>query len=388
MFVWDSDPKPVLDELRMYPNVVSRRSIQECIDYLLGLEKEKRFALVVGNCADPFLLESPELWGKTVPQYPNGIPHFVRNVDPLSVMIDCITSVRDTVYYADKDRKFGLFLRYSNFFKPRSDSGRVFRGMGVNRPDDLTYDPQRMLTAYHETAMRVRKTQDWEEEGEHRNVRVWHASEWLQEDYERAVSNKVGYDMWQSGTHLRWIGARSAKVSNFTEINLPSEHYQPFALKIDSTISLFCLAYVMAALESKGWKRPLILVSRLGVDNMHKLPVLMEHAATVAERFDFHKVLWMVDPQHGNTIKMGGKKVRPLSHVKSEMLHFLETCDTMRVHPAGMWLEANFTESCHEENDPDSLCDPRLSQERTEQLVRCWTEEFGKIMEKRLPCRS
>src|SRR5205809_64179 len=93
-----------------------------------------------------------------------------------------------------------------------------------------------------------------------------------------------------------------------------------------------------------GWAWPrirktrpgrLILIGRFGAGEVAaRLPALMR-----ATRAAGRKALWSIDPMHGNTVTVAGRKTRTLPDIVAELRAFFEIAAAERVHPGGIHLE-------------------------------------------------
>src|SRR5690606_27564143 len=122
----------------------------------------------------------------------------------------------------------------------------------------------------------------------------------------------------------------------------------------------------------------LTLIGRFGADKAgDRLPALM--AATRAEG---KRVIWSIDPMHGNTLKAStGYKTRPFDRILSEVRTFIDVAEAEGVHPGGVHLEMtgqNVTEclggaQAVTEDDLSSRyhthCDPRLNADQALELA-------------------
>ncbi len=122
----------------------------------------------------------------------------------------------------------------------------------------------------------------------------------------------------------------------------------------------------------------LTLIGRFGADRIgERLPPLM--AATKAEG---RRVIWSIDPMHGNTHKAAnGFKTRPFDRILSELRAFVDVADAEGVHPGGVHFEMtgqNVTEclggaQALTEDDLSSRyhthCDPRLNADQALELA-------------------
>jgi 3-deoxy-7-phosphoheptulonate synthase len=121
------------------------------------------------------------------------------------------------------------------------------------------------------------------------------------------------------------------------------------------------------------------LIGRFGVDKVgDRLPRLMRKAAKEHGK----RVIWSIDPMHGNTLKAGnGYKTRPFERILGEVRGFIDVAEAEGVHPGGVHLEMtgqNVTEclggaQALTEDDLSSRyhthCDPRLNADQALELA-------------------
>ena len=122
----------------------------------------------------------------------------------------------------------------------------------------------------------------------------------------------------------------------------------------------------------------LTLYGRFGFDKIEKrLPALLRATQAAGK-----KVVWAIDPMHGNTLTANnGYKTRPFDRILSEVKSFVEICKAEGVHPGGVHLEMtgqNVTEctgGAREVTEGDladryhTHCDPRLNGEQALELA-------------------
>lgn len=122
----------------------------------------------------------------------------------------------------------------------------------------------------------------------------------------------------------------------------------------------------------------LTLIGRFGHDKVgDRLPALMR-----AVKAEGKRVIWSIDPMHGNTLKAAnGYKTRPFDRVMGEVRTFIDVAEAEGVHPGGVHLEMtgqNVTEclggaQAVTEDDLSSRyhthCDPRLNADQALELA-------------------
>ncbi len=131
-------------------------------------------------------------------------------------------------------------------------------------------------------------------------------------------------------------------------------------------------------LDPDGEPGRLTLICRFGADKVEAaLPPLLR-----AAKRDGHKVLWVCDPMHGNTVKTStGYKTRPTERITQEVRGFFSVCRAEGIHAGGIHLEMtgkNVTEctggarAISESDLRDryhTYCDPRLNAEQSIELA-------------------
>jgi 3-deoxy-7-phosphoheptulonate synthase len=284
--------------------------------------------------------------------------------------------------------KIGRFA--GQFGKPRSNHLElvngvelpVFRGEIVNAPapslEARKHDPTRMLTAYEYSKDAM----------EHlTNVRngsrlgTWSSHEALILDYEHALIREASDGaLFLSSTHLPWIGDRTRDV-NGPHVRFLSEVSNPVALKVGPSISPSELVKLCNSLNPEYKPGRLVLIIRLGVDNVS------EHLRNLARAVKNagHNPTWITDPVHGNTRKTTfGVKTRYVADVVNEIRDFVKALNVLKLHPGGLHIESTPFEVTEcvglgvSEQDLLSpgyttLCDPRLNPEQADEIVRIFS---------------
>jgi 3-deoxy-7-phosphoheptulonate synthase len=142
----------------------------------------------------------------------------------------------------------------------------------------------------------------------------------------RQVPNREGF--YNLSTHLPWIGKRTADLEGghvefFRGVN------NPIGVKIGPDVSAEWLTELMEALDPHKEPGRLMLIHRMGVDNLgERLPSLID-----AVRNSGRQVLWECDPMHGNTESTStGVKTRRFQNILRELEQAFEihaSCDSI-----------------------------------------------------------
>ena len=282
------------------------------------------------------------------------------------------------------------------FAKPRSKATETvgdrevvtYRGHMVNLPDSdevsRTPDPLRILMGYL-TSRQVAATIAGFNRGRVLEDRVWTSHEALLLDYEHPMM-RSGSDerTYLTSAHWPWIGERTRNVDGAHVATL-AHIANPSACKVGPTATEGDLVALCSRLDPYREPGKLALITRMGAQHIRtRLPALMS-----AVRAAGHRVLWICDPMHGNTLSAGdGTKTRVVDDVIDEMTGFVGVADQTGTRVHGLHLEtthlADVSECVWSSADlasarPSSpLCDPRLNPEQTAAVVHAWGEMLAR----------
>ncbi|SFQ02850.1 3-deoxy-D-arabinoheptulosonate-7-phosphate synthase [Amycolatopsis arida] len=281
------------------------------------------------------------------------------------------------------------------FAKPRSQLTErvgdrtlpVFRGHMVNSeeptPAARRHDPRRMLQALAASAavlgqVRADRTR---RAGGPFAAGPWASHDALVLDYEASLVRAGAGRRFLASTHLPWIGDRTRQPGS-AHVRLLAALANPVACKVGPTTDLAALRAVCARLDPDREPGRLTLIVRLGAGAVADLlPRLV-----AAVRSWGHPVVWLSDPMHGNTIRVGGGlKTRRLDDVVTEAVRFRRILRRCGAHPGGLHLEVAATDVTECVGGPvrdvdalprryTTLCDPRLNPTQTAELLRHWAE--------------
>jgi 3-deoxy-7-phosphoheptulonate synthase len=184
-------------------------------------------------------------------------------------------------------------------------------------------------------------------------------------------------DWYDVSAHLVWIGERTRDLDG-AHVEFMRGIKNPIGVKVGPGVQPDELIRLIDALNSDDEPGRLTLYGRFGADKIAaRLPRLMD-----ATRRDGRRVVWAIDPMHGNTLKAAnGYKTRPFDRILSEVRSFIEIAEAEGVHPGGVHLEMtgqNVTECLGgaralAEGELgmryDTHCDPRLNGEQALELA-------------------
>jgi 3-deoxy-7-phosphoheptulonate synthase len=184
-------------------------------------------------------------------------------------------------------------------------------------------------------------------------------------------------DWYDVSAHLLWVGDRTRQLDG-AHVEFLRGVKNPVGLKVGPSLPADELIGLIDALNPADEPGRLTLYGRFGADQIaSRLPPLMR-----ATHREGRKVVWAIDPMHGNTQKAkNGYKTRSFEHILSEVRSFVEIAEAEGVHPGGVHLEMtgqNVTEclggarAVAEGDLADRYhthCDPRLNSEQALELA-------------------
>lgn len=197
--------------------------------------------------------------------------------------------------------------------------------------------------------------------------------------YEEALTrvDSTTNDWYDVSAHLLWIGDRTRGPDD-AHVEFLRGVKNPLGLKCGPTMPPEDLLRILETLDPQNEPGRIVLVARMGADKVEKaLPPLLR-AVKEAGR----KVVWCVDPMHGNTEKAdNGYKTRNFSKILAEVSGFFTACRAEGVWPGGIHLEMtgrDVTECTGGASDVkvgdlaecyETHCDPRLNASQALELA-------------------
>ena len=262
------------------------------------------------------------------------------------------------------------------FAKPRSAVTEVrgdaalpvYRGDSVNavgfEAGARAHDPARLCAAYRHSAATIGHLRA-------RGGGLFASHEALLLGHEEALCFRDDGGRWWAGSgHMLWIGERTRHADGA---------HVAFAAGIANTVGVKCgpaleaeeLLRLADALDPDRASGRLLLIARMGAEAVERcLPPLLR-----AARREGLAAAWMLDPLHGNTRRIGGRKQRRVADMVSETKAFFAICRSEGVVPAGLHLEVTTEEGpeCVGADGVDPLadfpCDPRLTAGQAAEIV-------------------
>ena len=407
------------DELKAYPPLVFAGEARRLTQRLAEVEAGRAFLLQGGDCAESFKEFSTD-----------NIRDTFRLILQMAVVLT-FAGGRPVV-------KVGRIA--GQFAKPRSsDIERVgevelpsYRGDVINGMEfeaaARTPDPQRLLRAYHQSSATLNLLRAFAEGGfaDLHNIHRWTLNRTSEGGYAaryKELSDKIGESLdfmravgvtpeshpelsrvefftshealllnveealtrldpatgewFDTSAHMVWIGERTRRVDG-AHVEFARGIRNPIGLKCGPTMQPDDLLKLAETLNPSNEPGRLTLIGRFGADKVgDRLPVLMK-----ATRDAGLRVVWSIDPMHGNTLKAGnGYQTRPFDRILGEVRTFIEVAEAEGVHPGGVHLEMtgqDVTEclggaQALTEDDLSSRyhthCDPRLNADQALELA-------------------
>jgi len=182
---------------------------------------------------------------------------------------------------------------------------------------------------------------------------------------------------YDTSAHLLWIGDRTRQPDG-AHVEFCRGISNPLGLKAGPTLRPDELLRLIDILNPKNVPGRLMVISRMGADNVEKhLPPLIR----AVER-EGRAVVWSCDPMHGNTVKTSsGYKTRPFDRILEEVRRFFAIHRAEGTHAGGIHIEMTgedvtectggaqaITEACLHDRY-HTHCDPRLNAQQSLELA-------------------
>ncbi len=212
-----------------------------------------------------------------------------------------------------------------------------------------------------------------------KRVEVFTSHEALLLGFEEAMTrvDSQGGEWFDTSAHMLWIGERTRGLDG-AHVEFMKGIKNPIGCKCGPSMEPDELLRLIDALNPQDEAGRLTVIGRFGADKVEaRLPALMRATARAGR-----KVVWSIDPMHGNTLKAAnGFKTRPFDRILKEVRAFVEIARAEGVHPGGLHLEMtgqNVTECLGGARAvaEDELshryhthCDPRLNADQALELA-------------------
>ncbi|HJP97066.1 MAG TPA: 3-deoxy-7-phosphoheptulonate synthase class II [Rhodanobacteraceae bacterium] len=155
--------------------------------------------------------------------------------------------------------------------------------------------------------------------------------------YEQAMTRQVPrqWGWFDLSAHFPWIGMRTAALDG-AHVEFCRGIRNPIAVKVGPAMHADQLRQLIDILNPDDEPGRLTLIHRMGAGGISQhLPRLIE-----AVKADGRRVLWVCDPMHGNTEKLGsGVKTRRFANIRSELEQAFEIHAAAGTRLGGVHLE-------------------------------------------------
>jgi 3-deoxy-7-phosphoheptulonate synthase len=405
------DLDAVAKVLSTYPPLVFAGEARELTSSLARVARGEAFLLQAGDCAESFDAFSADA---------------IRDKLKVILQMAIVLTYSSGVPVVKVGRIAGQFA------KPRSSATETvdgvslpsFRGHIVN---DVAFtaaareaDPDRLLTAYHQSAATLNLVRaftkggfadlhrvhtwnqafvtssnegqryerladeidralrfmaacgiDAELEPQLHTVDVHTSHEALILDYEEALTRRdsITGDWYDCSAHMLWIGERTRQLDG-AHVEFLSGVHNPIGCKVGPAATPDEVVALCDALDPERQAGRLTLIARMGAERVEEaLPPLLQ-----AVQESGHPVVWACDPMHGNTFTApNGLKTRHLDAVLAEIGGFFRAHAAQGTWPGGVHIELtgdDVTECLggaeeilneHLDTRYETMCDPRLN---------------------------
>ena len=187
--------------------------------------------------------------------------------------------------------------------------------------------------------------------------------------YEEALVRRDGEGRyWSASGHMLWLGDRTRQVDG-AHVEFLRGIENVVGVKCGPSLSPDELIRLCTRLDPANRPGKLVLIGRFGAERIAAaLPPLLR--TTRAEGL---KVVWAIDPMHGNTALAGTRKIRRVADILAELDQFIALARAEKIHPGGVHLEMSPLDvtECIGGRGPGSIdeleanwqsaCDPRLN---------------------------
>lgn len=174
-----------------------------------------------------------------------------------------------------------------------------------------------------------------------------------------------------------WIGDRTRKITD-AHVEFLRGIENPIGIKVGPTTDVLELIDIIKILNPNNEDGKIILIARMGAAKINDiLPSIVEKVTNANV-----KIIWQVDPMHGNIIKTeNGYKTRKVEDISSEIMSFFKIHKEIGTYAGGIHLEmtGNDVTEClggfQNIIDEDlskryhTYCDPRLNSSQSLQIM-------------------
>ncbi|WP_169764462.1 class II 3-deoxy-7-phosphoheptulonate synthase [Campylobacter mucosalis] len=196
--------------------------------------------------------------------------------------------------------------------------------------------------------------------------------------YEEAMTREdsLSGEWYDCSAHMLWIGERTRGI-NDAHVHFLSGVKNPIGVKIGPNATAYDIINLSAKLNPENEAGRLNIIIRMGADKINdRLPNLLRDV-----KREGLKIVYSIDPMHGNTTSVAQYKTREFDKILSEVKSFFEISRSEGVYPGGIHLEMtgqdvtectggafNVTEQSLKDRY-ETQCDPRLNADQALELA-------------------
>ena len=154
--------------------------------------------------------------------------------------------------------------------------------------------------------------------------------------YEQALTriDSTSGDWYDCSAHMLWVGDRTRQLDG-AHVDFLRGIGNPIGCKAGPSSNPDDLIRLIDILNPANIPGRLTVITRMGAENVDKklAPLLR------AVKREGRQVVWVCDPMHGNTVKMGSYKTRSFDSILSEVQGFFAAHRTEGTHAGGVHFE-------------------------------------------------
>lgn len=295
----------VLQRIKQYPALLSFTEVMSLRQQLRQVFAGQAFILQGGDCAERFSdCTSPKI---------NTRLHIMQK------MTSIISAQADV-------RVLNIARIAGQYAKPRSNAFetvdgrrmRTFQGDNINSfepdPEQREPDPQRLEKGYRyatSTLNFLRAQCSFM----HSDFFISHEGMLLA--YEQALTIAHAAHWYNHGTHMLWIGNRTAHAEQ-AHVEYMRGLSNAIGIKIGPAVDPQAMVDIVRTLNPDNDCDRIVIIARFGHE---KVQALLPRFIAAQQQAALN-VIWTVDPMHGNTFSTkDGIKTRHCQHIASEIQH-------------------------------------------------------------------
>jgi 3-deoxy-7-phosphoheptulonate synthase len=355
--------KEIMQTLKQKEPIVSANSIDNLTVSLSNLQVENGFILQVGECAESFdsfseadILQKIEMMLDLANIFNN------KNIIKIGRIAGQYNKPRSEYFETKNNTTLPQYF---------GDMINEFYFNEVNRK----LDPKRMLLAYDFSHKTYAIILQFLNKNPKENLFISHEA--LNLFYEEAMTKKINNKHYNTSAHMLWLGNRTRFIGS-AHIEYLKLIENPIGIKISNSTTIHDTIEIIKQLNPKNIAGKIILINRMGAKNTKVY--LQSYIKAIKE--SGLSVLWIIDPMHGNTIKLSnGLKTRFFTDIIQEIKDFVSILKDNKVYFAGIHLESTYLDNteCAFSNSDDvenfvkqkylANCDPRLNYTQSKEII-------------------